>query len=153
MSLPECAGTLGYAASLTQYATIGTTNLNGRNSTNNYTNTTNGTEIPYPNRESGDGFYAYSSGAIEGANTTVYYIVTNQVQVAMLNTYFTTISGGIGSPNLICMRVNTTSLPEEDGAEDDEAEDDKVSGSVMKGSLGITWAAMLAVVASVAYLM
>ena len=160
--LPECASTIGYAASFVPYASIVTSNINSGNSTANYTSPVNGTDIPNPNRASGQGFYGKSSGAIDGANATVYYNATNQLQVLMLNTQVR-ISGGssMGSPSLLCMRVNTTSLStgedgsgngSEDGSEDGSG-DDEGAGPIVRVSLGMTCSAMLAVVASVAYLM
>lgn len=141
--LPECASTIGYASDTSQYG-IGTTNLNSGNSTAN--STINGKTVPHPNRESGDGFYSTSSGAINGTNTTAYYAATNQLHVVMINTMLPISSGGgIGNPNLLCMRVNTTIL--------DESHDDEGAGPIVRVSLGMTYTAMLAAVAGVAFFM
>ncbi|KAK7757124.1 hypothetical protein SLS62_000671 [Diatrype stigma] len=142
--LPECASTIGYASDISQYPGIGTTNLNSGNSTANAT--INGKTVPHPNRESGDGFYSKSSGSVNGTNTTAYYAATNQLHVVMMDTQLPDSSGsggGVGRPNLLCMRVNTTIL--------DETDSDEGAGPSVRVSLGMMYTAMLAAVGSVVF--
>ncbi|KAH9904800.1 hypothetical protein F4778DRAFT_46401 [Xylariomycetidae sp. FL2044] len=109
--ISQCAGVFGYAASLGSDTNPGTSGVQ----LGTQGNATNATE-PYPGWMSGEGFFAGISDPVNGSNSQQYLTATNQLQILMINSMFETESGGsqIGSPQLLCMRVNATELPDVD---------------------------------------
>ncbi|KAK8002125.1 hypothetical protein PG991_014347 [Apiospora marii] len=107
--LPACRDSLGRdKASGTQWAG---TPLSGRNPLNNATR-------PQPWR-SGDDFYVNVSSPVSGGggrDSDEYLTRVNQLHVLMLDARVPSSREGqlVGGPQVLCLRVNTTRLPEND---------------------------------------
>jgi hypothetical protein len=96
-TLPECASTLGYAYSQTprHRALIETTNLNSNSSSDSHL--------------SGAAVWGSLTDASNGTNTSNYEAVVNQLQIIMITPV---VNGFRPTPQLLCMRVNTSQLVE-----------------------------------------
>lgn len=105
--LPACRDSLGRdKTSGTQWAG---TPLSGRNPLNNATR-------PAPWR-SGDDFYVNVSSPVGGGKDSDEYLTrANQLHVLMLDARVPSSREGqvVGGPQVLCLRVNTTRLPEND---------------------------------------
>ena len=150
-SLPECADTVG---AVLRPAQIGTSTIaNGKNSKND-TNTNSTSTGSKTFRDSGDGFLSISSAAFNGSDRETYYNATNRLQIVMLQANHPE-SGSLNSePKLLCMRVNTTELPEpEEGEAEGEGDGDGENmGFGLRASIGATFTAAFAVAAGLALL-
>ena len=150
-SLPECADTVG---AVLRPAQIGTSTIaNGKNSKND-TNTNSTSTGSKTFRDSGDGFLSISSAAFNGSDRETYYNATNRLQIVMLQANHPE-SGSLNSePKLLCMRVNTTQLPEpEEGEAEGEGDGDGENmGFGLRASIGATFTAAFAVAAGLALL-
>ncbi|KAI0509117.1 hypothetical protein F5B22DRAFT_618522 [Xylaria bambusicola] len=95
---------------------------------------------------SGERFWAATSAAYNGTNTTTYNSAANKLQVMMLAPVILNVT----YPQLLCTRVNTTHLEESesdgDGNRDNEGEgddNDEGAGSLVRHNSGIAILASL----------
>lgn len=100
-SLPSCASTLGYAYSQTPKHRSAIQTWNFNNASNS-----SGSSL------SGEAFWGAMSDASNGTNTTTYESAVNQLQIMLITP---AVGSGQPVPQLLCMRVNTSHLPEEAG--------------------------------------
>ncbi|KAL0939182.1 uncharacterized protein CTRU02_205792 [Colletotrichum truncatum] len=105
--IPECSATFGYALQpeFDTYSPFGlsTFNINGQPGNN----TRNDTE----SFMSGDGFFEMNTGIINGSEAAAaYHNATHNLQLFMFNTWIDIVNGQISRPNVLCMRVNATTV-------------------------------------------
>lgn len=109
-TLPGCSDSIGKA---TVYNTLdGDYPLSGVNPQNNATASS---------WVSGQGFFVNVSEPLSGALSDGYLESVNRLHVLMINTRIPADGGFVGGPELHCMRVNATELPENDADGDGEA--------------------------------
>ncbi|KAK8097047.1 hypothetical protein PG999_012991 [Apiospora kogelbergensis] len=149
-TLPECAGSLGYAGSLDSFSSVTTFDFNGYNGTKPDPNAkgpaSNATRVPggTPNPASGTGFFAWNSYPRNATNMTEYYDATNRLHIVMINAALPIVNGWASKPTLMCMRVNTTKL---------EVEDEPDSSAVHVKELGTAATAIVAATMMLAWIM
>ncbi|OHW97876.1 hypothetical protein CSPAE12_03493 [Colletotrichum incanum] len=106
--IPECSGTLGAAVRASEAGRPFTFSLS--TSDINLDSDNNSLSDAQP-IQSGEGVWAFESGVINGADATQGYLdATNRLQIFMFNTWIDIRNGRVSKPNILCMRVNTTSL-------------------------------------------
>ncbi|ETS76093.1 hypothetical protein PFICI_11480 [Pestalotiopsis fici W106-1] len=108
--LLECSDSIGKA---TVFSTLyGDYPLSGVNRQNNATSSP---------LVSGQGFFVNVSEPLNGSLSDGYLQSVNRLHVLMINTRIPTDYGFVGGPELHCMRVNATELPENDADGDGDA--------------------------------
>ncbi|GKT95249.1 hypothetical protein Ct61P_13099 [Colletotrichum tofieldiae] len=106
--IPECSGTLGAAVRASAGGRPFTFSLS--TSDINLDSENNALNDAQP-IQSGEGVWAFESGVINRADATQGYLdATNRLQIFMFNTWIDIRNGRVSKPNVLCMRVNTTSL-------------------------------------------
>ncbi|GKT45985.1 uncharacterized protein ColSpa_06166 [Colletotrichum spaethianum] len=130
--IPECNGTLG--AAIQTSAAGGPFTFSLSTSDINLDSANNSLTDAQPIL-SGEGLWAFESGVINGADAAQGYLEsTNRLQIFMFNTWINITNGRVSKPNILCMRVNTTTA----------------SGNTSAASsLGRTTAAMAAVLVTI----
>lgn len=78
----------------------------------NDTNPRNGSAVPEWN--SGDRFFTHSFAPLSGGRNRTFVVQANTLHIVMLDPRLDGRQGFVGGPQLMCMRVNTTKLADED---------------------------------------
>ncbi|KAI1295931.1 hypothetical protein F5Y03DRAFT_410373 [Xylaria venustula] len=112
--LPECQNTLGYTYNVSHSLDLLTgsrefSNRTSQNATADFKN--------------GAGWFGYISSAVNSSGSNEYYTAMNRLHIAMVNpllAYDGDFDGGfLQDAQLLCMRVNATTLPTKDTNGDD----------------------------------
>lgn len=72
----------------------------------------NGSALPEWN--SGDAFFTHSFQPLSGSRNRTFVEQANTLHIVMLNPQLEARRGSVGGPQLMCMRVNATKLPDRD---------------------------------------
>ncbi|KAL0930026.1 uncharacterized protein CTRU02_214846 [Colletotrichum truncatum] len=108
--ISECNATFGYASQ----ANLGGTNTDFGLLTFDINQQPNNSSLRNEIMpiSSGDGFFQLASGILNGSDAAeAYRNATHGLQFIMFNTWIDIVNGQISRPNVLCMRVNATTVP------------------------------------------